>query len=97
MFSLQNITYYISGNLILDDVSLQINARQHAGLVGRNGSGKTTLFKTVLGFLPRLGGAFYMGDRDIDTYSRREIARVIAYVPQAHVPAFPFTVEDVVW
>ena len=48
MFSLQNITYYISGNLILDDVGLQINARQHAGLVGRNGSGKTTLFKIIL-------------------------------------------------
>ena len=48
MFSLQNITYYISGNLILDDVNLQINARQHAGLVGRNGSGKTTLFKIIL-------------------------------------------------
>ena len=48
MFSIQGLTYHISGNLILDDVNLQINANQHAGLVGRNGSGKTTLFKIIL-------------------------------------------------
>ena len=92
----ENISCGYGKKKVLENVSFELMPGSVYCLLGPNGVGKTTLFKTVLGFLPRLGGAFYMGDRDIDTYSRREIAKVIAYVPQAHVPAFPFTVEDVV-
>lgn len=60
MFSLQGVTYHISGNLILDDVDLQINAGQHVGLVGRNGSGKTTLFKIMLRELEAESGKITM-------------------------------------
>ena len=81
---------------ILNDVSFELLPGKVCCLLGPNGAGKTTLFKTILGFLPRLGGHFYLGDKDIDECSRKDIARIIAYVPQAHVPAFPFTVEDVV-
>lgn len=81
---------------ILKDVSFELRPGKVCCLLGPNGVGKTTLFKTILGFLPRMGGNFYLGEKDIDECSRREIAKVIAYVPQAHVPAFPFTVEDVV-
>jgi ATP-binding cassette subfamily F protein 3 len=49
MLTLKNIGFGIGGKRILDNVSLQINGRQHIGLVGRNGSGKSTLFKIILG------------------------------------------------
>lgn len=81
---------------VLNDVSFELLPGKVCCLLGPNGVGKTTLFKTILGFLPRLGGHFYLGDKDIDDCSRKDIAKTIAYVPQAHVPAFPFTVEDVV-
>ena len=81
---------------VLEDVSFELLPGRVCCLLGPNGVGKTTLFKTILGFLPRMGGHFYLGDKDIDEYTRKEIARIIAYVPQAHVPAFPFMVEDVV-
>ena len=82
--------------IVLSDISFELRSGRVCCLLGPNGVGKTTLFKTILGFLPRMGGHFYVGDKDINEYSRKEIAKVIAYVPQAHVPAFPFTVEDVV-
>ncbi len=81
---------------VLENVSFELMPGKVCCLLGPNGVGKTTLFKTVLGFLPRLGGRFLVGEKDIEEYSRKEIAKRIAYVPQAHVPAFPFTVEDVV-
>lgn len=65
-------------------------------LLGPNGIGKTTLFKTILGFLPPRGGSMTLGGRDLTLVSPEERARLIGYVPQAHVPPFAFSVFDVV-
>jgi iron complex transport system ATP-binding protein len=64
-------------------------------LLGPNGSGKTTLFKAILGLLPS-NGSIALDDRVLSAMSRTERARFLAYVPQLHVPPFPFTVLDVV-
>ena len=56
MLTLQNINFSIAGKPILEDVSLHIDSRQHAGLVGRNGSGKSTLLKVILGELEHDSG-----------------------------------------
>lgn len=91
-----NISCGYGKKRVLSDISFELKSGRVCCLLGPNGVGKTTLFKTILGFLPRMSGHFYLGDRDISDCSRKEIAKMIAYVPQAHVPAFPFTVEDVV-
>ena len=60
-------------------------------LLGPNGVGKTTLFKTMLGLLPPLRGRILIDGRASPTMRREEIARRIAYVPQAYQgdPATP--------
>jgi iron complex transport system ATP-binding protein len=65
-------------------------------LLGPNGSGKTTLLKTLLGLIAPRAGEVRVGERALTTYSLRERARLVAYVPQAHVATFAFTVEAVV-
>jgi iron complex transport system ATP-binding protein len=65
-------------------------------LLGPNGSGKTTLLKTLLGLLAPLAGEARIDGRSLASYSIRERARRIAYVPQLHTPTFAFTVETVV-
>jgi iron complex transport system ATP-binding protein len=65
-------------------------------LLGPNGGGKTTLLKTLLGLLAPHDGEVRLGGRSLATYSLRERARLLAYVPQAHVATFAFTVEAVV-
>lgn len=78
------------------DLGLAIAPGDILCLLGPNGCGKTTLFRTLLGLLPALSGDVLLGGKPITTQTRAEIARRIAYVPQAHAPPFPFEALDVV-
>jgi iron complex transport system ATP-binding protein len=78
------------------DVDVRVRPREVLCLLGPNGSGKTTLFKTLLGLLPAQGGRIFLDGEDMSALSRGEIARKIAYVPQAHDAVFPYSVSDMV-
>ncbi len=57
---------------------------------------KTTLFKTILGLLQKQGGSIEIDGRDVQRISHQQLARLVAYVPQAHAPVFPYSVHDMV-
>ncbi|KQV41328.1 ABC transporter ATP-binding protein [Rhizobium sp. Root1204] len=60
-----------------------INQGEFVGILGHNGMGKTTLLKTIIGFLPVLGGKInFMGQSlsDLTTEQRSKLG--IGYVPQ---------------
>nr|WP_285841634.1 ABC-F family ATP-binding cassette domain-containing protein [Psychrobacillus sp. MER TA 171] len=46
---IQEISKMLGGNLIFEDLSLDIKLGDKLGIVGRNGSGKTTLFNLIAG------------------------------------------------
>lgn len=65
-------------------------------LLGPNGVGKTTLFKSLLGLIPPIAGAVSIGGSDLSSLGRAEIAKRVAYVPQAYLGQFAYTVLDLV-
>src|SRR5262245_8456125 len=69
---------------------------QVVALLGPNGGGKTTLLKTLMGLIPPLAGEVRVNGTSLRELTVRERARLVGYVPQVHVGAFAFTVEDVV-
>lgn len=79
-----------------DSIALQIRTGEVFCLLGPNGSGKTTLFRTLLGLLPALHGTVRVGGRPLPEWSRKNLARLLAYVPQSQMLPFAFTVEELV-
>lgn len=82
--------------VVLSDVDLHITAGENLCLLGPNGVGKTTLFRTILGAIDPMAGEILVDGKSLVGKSRRQRARVMAYVPQAHTAPFPFHVMDVV-
>ncbi len=84
------------GRSVGSGVSLDIRSGEVLCLLGPNGGGKTTLMKTLLGLLRPLQGRVLLDGEDIARLSRKHLARIIGYVPQAHNAFFPFSVFDIV-
>src|SRR5690606_16646097 len=78
------------------DIDLRLREGEILCLLGPNGSGKSTLLKTLLGLLAPQAGQIRVLGRPLPDWSRRDLARRLGYVPQAHSGEFAFTVEEIV-
>ncbi|EIC21594.1 ABC transporter ATP-binding protein [Thiorhodovibrio frisius] len=68
--------------LLLDQLSLSSAPGELLAVLGPNGAGKSTLLKLIAGLLPCKQGRIRVDATDLDSLSRRERARRIAYLPQ---------------
>jgi iron complex transport system ATP-binding protein len=83
-------------HVVLQAVSLSLRAGQLVGLVGPNGSGKSTLLRVLSRTIRPRSGTVLLDGRPIADLPAREIARRLAFVPQAEPVLFDFTVREVV-
>ncbi|WP_455389807.1 ABC transporter ATP-binding protein [Petrachloros mirabilis] len=80
----------------LDGLSFAVGRGEILGIVGPNGAGKSSLLKIMAGLLPPSNGLIRLGGRPSTELTRRDIARMIAVVPQEYIQIFPFTVAETV-
>ncbi len=81
---------------IIENVDLEIEPGLFYGILGPNGCGKSTLIDLLTGLLKPASGIVEYRGKSIKTYSKRELAKEIALVPQNFYINFPFTAFDVV-
>ena len=97
VLDLQSLTAgYRKSIIALRDVSLSVACGEMLAVVGPNGSGKSTLLRVASGVLAPLAGRVLVAGHDVQRYSRRELARLTAVVPQDTLVEFPFSVEELV-
>src|SRR5699024_769249 len=92
----KNISCGYGEKTIIKDLSFTIKAGETFTILRHNSVDKTTLFKAILGFLKLKKGKILLNGKDISQINRKEYAKYIGYVPQAHTPPFPYKVIDVV-
>ena len=87
---------YSSKKKILKNIDLILPSGKFVAILGPNGSGKTTLMKQINRILQPQQGKVILDGVDVATMTYREIAKIIAYVPQMTGGIMAGTVMDTV-
>lgn len=90
----KNLRFCYGARPVIGDVSFTSGKGELLAVLGPNGVGKSTLFRCLLGFLKPVSGEILVDGKELGAYSRRELAKKLAYIPQSHTPAFDHTVLD---
>ncbi len=96
LFDARGINVCLGGRRVVHEVDLALRSGELFGIVGANGSGKSTLLRGVLGFVPCESGEVRFRGEDFSSYSGRERAREIGYLPQDAECGWPIAAERVV-
>lgn len=96
MLQVQGLVAGYGKKEIVHGISFEMDRGEFVCIIGANGCGKTTALRSILGLLPVMSGKILINDVDTASLSTRRKARHFAYIPQVHVPPFPFKVADVV-
>jgi len=80
----------------LRDISFDVRRGEFLGIIGPNGSGKTTLIRIIDGILVPEKGDVSVNGNNIRGMRRRDLARLVAVVPQDSAMIFPFRALEVV-
>ncbi|HEY5099486.1 MAG TPA: ABC transporter ATP-binding protein [Gaiellaceae bacterium] len=95
MIELRDLAVRFGSTEAVRDLSLEVANDEWVMLIGPNGAGKTSVLRALCGLLPFDGDARVDG-RDVRTFGRRELARLIAFVPQNPTTPSELTVAEYV-
>ncbi len=79
---LENVTFTIGSDCILDNVNYEFTAGNRYLLEGASGSGKTTLLRILSMAEDRYTGRVLINDTDIRTLNRDVVSRYVQYIEQ---------------
>ena len=96
LIEIRNVSLQYGSSDVVRDVSVQIEEGEFFVIIGPNGAGKTTLLKSITGLHHLTAGEILLRQKSVTKYSRKELARSLAMVPQHINAEFPFTVAETV-
>ena len=96
IYEIRDLHFSYGKHPVLKGVRFSAKEGDFVCLLGENGAGKTTLFRCMLGLQKGYEGEILVCGEPIHNYSVKEMAKKIAYIPQAHSPTFNYTVLQTV-
>ena len=93
--SVEKITIAVpgSGQVILSDISFELQQGEALGIIGPSAGGKTTMVRALTGIWPLLRGHVRLDGADLSHWRADEIGQHIGYLPQ-EVSLMDATIEE---
>jgi PrtD family type I secretion system ABC transporter len=82
-----------SGQVILSDISFELEAGQALGIIGPSAGGKTTMVRALTGIWPVLRGSIRLDGADLGQWREDEIGQHVGYLPQ-EISLMDATIEE---
>ncbi len=96
LFEVEGISLCYADHKAIDDVSITLTPGQFYGIIGPNGSGKSTFLDLLAGHRLPAAGTIRYRSKMLASFSKSELSREIARVPQNFYINFPFSVKEIV-
>lgn len=78
----KNVSFSFEKNIIFENISLHIPAKQKVGLVGFSGSGKTTFINLLLRLYDINSGSISIDDQNIKEITLNSLYKAVSVIPQ---------------
>ena len=79
---IHGLTFHYNSHPVLKEISCSAGSGEIMAVLGPNGAGKTTFLRCLNAMLSPRSGSVLLDGQEILQADRREIAKVMAYVPQ---------------
>lgn len=96
MITVQNLYCGYFEQPVLKDISFQIGKEEFCALIGPNGAGKSTLLYALMAYLKPSSGKIMLCGKELGSYRRAAMARLLAFVPQEIKSDFDHKVDETV-
>lgn len=81
---------------IINGLDFSVYKGEFVGIIGPNGTGKSTLVKAITDIIPKSSGSIRILDHESTSISKKELAKLVAVVPQEFNIEYEFTNLDIV-
>lgn len=96
MIRVQSLSVQYGGKFAVEDVSFSVPKGCAAALIGPNGCGKSTLLKAIAHMVKPASGRVFLDGQDSAKWRSRQMARVLAFLPQQLSAPADYTVRELV-
>ncbi|MDR3256159.1 MAG: ABC transporter ATP-binding protein [Endomicrobium sp.] len=96
MIRIENISAGYLNKEVLKNISCDIEQKDFFGIIGKNGAGKSTLLKILCDLLNPYSGNIYIDGKNIKSFSKKDFAKTISFLPQYVDTSLSFTVSEFV-
>lgn len=94
LYDLTGVAYDLPTRRIIEPLTLSLSAARVYAILGPNGSGKSSLIKLLARQRRPSAGRIAFQGRDLHSFTQRDLARSIAYLPQFTPGAQGMTVRE---
>ena len=96
VLTIKNLSFAYDGSNVLNNIDLGVESGSFVSIIGPNGSGKSTLINLISKILKNYKAEIIVNNENIEKLDSREIAKLVAVVPQYSNTGFDFLVGDLI-